>query len=499
MALPEHVQEKRNALVAKVIKDIEAGKPFFWNSEHFGKPAHNIALGAPYRGLNRMRLMIAAEEQGYTDSRWCTYKQAQEKGWQVKKGEFDSQNLLAALADGAIAQSMNGEAIKKMLLAVQNNNSNLEVLTAVDSRGMQIARTIGENAFRGDRPYFKEAMKGTAYTSDVYISGLTNGPCVTIAVPIKDSYGTVLGVLTADISLNSVRSLTEKIKLGSRGYIDVIDPKGTLLAHPDFTRVLNRESLANNSFTQMLMKGECGFMETESTQGILSLVVYTPVEDYRWGIIVYEPIEDVYDALIKSLIYISLFLLIIASLALWAAFATAKSISGPLQRMSLIAGEIAQGNLLSDMPEERVLELEDLRHSFLQMTGSLREIIAKVIGTAESVAIAADTLAAAATEMEKVTETTAIEVQGVASGSKEQAEMARNILANIERMLNNVEETNTAADTVGKTSIQMVNVSKQNIGEIIQAADSMNNAQQTVEKIAERIYSLDEMTKKLEK
>ncbi len=87
MPLPEHVQEKRNALVEKVIKDIEAGKPFFWNSEHFGKPAHNIAVGAPYRGLNRMRLMIAAEEHGYTDSRWCTYKQAQEKGWQVKKGE----------------------------------------------------------------------------------------------------------------------------------------------------------------------------------------------------------------------------------------------------------------------------------------------------------------------------------------------------------------------------------------------------------------------------
>ena len=44
MALPEHVQEQRNALVEKVIKDIEAGKPFFWDSEHFGKPAHNMAL-----------------------------------------------------------------------------------------------------------------------------------------------------------------------------------------------------------------------------------------------------------------------------------------------------------------------------------------------------------------------------------------------------------------------------------------------------------------------
>ncbi len=87
MPLPEHVQDQRNVLVEKVVKDIEAGKPFFWDSEHFGRPAQNIALGEQYHGLNRMRLMIAAEDGGYTDSRWGTYKQAQAKGWQVKRGE----------------------------------------------------------------------------------------------------------------------------------------------------------------------------------------------------------------------------------------------------------------------------------------------------------------------------------------------------------------------------------------------------------------------------
>ena len=46
MLLSEHVQEQRNALVEKVIEDIEAEKPFFWDSEHFGRPAHNMALGA---------------------------------------------------------------------------------------------------------------------------------------------------------------------------------------------------------------------------------------------------------------------------------------------------------------------------------------------------------------------------------------------------------------------------------------------------------------------
>ena len=87
MALPNHVQEKRNDLVERVVADIKEGKPFFWDKEHYGMPSHNIVKGSPYRGLNRMRLIIASREKGYTDSRWGTYKQASEKGWQVRKGE----------------------------------------------------------------------------------------------------------------------------------------------------------------------------------------------------------------------------------------------------------------------------------------------------------------------------------------------------------------------------------------------------------------------------
>ena len=57
MPLPNHVQEKRDEIVEQVIQDIQAGKPFFWDCEHYGKPAHNIAQGNLYHGLNRMRLI----------------------------------------------------------------------------------------------------------------------------------------------------------------------------------------------------------------------------------------------------------------------------------------------------------------------------------------------------------------------------------------------------------------------------------------------------------
>ncbi|MBP3673470.1 MAG: DUF1738 domain-containing protein [Oscillospiraceae bacterium] len=39
-----------------------------------------------YRGINSLYLSYVADELGYKDPRWCTYNQAQEKGWQVRKG-----------------------------------------------------------------------------------------------------------------------------------------------------------------------------------------------------------------------------------------------------------------------------------------------------------------------------------------------------------------------------------------------------------------------------
>ena len=48
---------------------------------------HNGATGRYYRGFNRMYLGVVMFEQGWTDPRFMTYKQAKEQGGQVRKGE----------------------------------------------------------------------------------------------------------------------------------------------------------------------------------------------------------------------------------------------------------------------------------------------------------------------------------------------------------------------------------------------------------------------------
>ena len=53
------------------------------------------------------------------------------------------------------------------------------------------------------RPYFKEAIKGSIYKSEPYISSDTNGYCIALSVPIKNSFGQVIGIVMGDLVLEN--------------------------------------------------------------------------------------------------------------------------------------------------------------------------------------------------------------------------------------------------------------------------------------------------------
>ncbi len=74
-----------------IIAALEAGVkpwscPWLRVSGMSGLPS-NYATGTAYSGMNIMLLWCSASKQGFSDSRWMTYKQAQAAGGQVRKGE----------------------------------------------------------------------------------------------------------------------------------------------------------------------------------------------------------------------------------------------------------------------------------------------------------------------------------------------------------------------------------------------------------------------------
>ena len=58
-----------------------------WHAMWVTMRPENVISGKRYRGVNSFWLSFVADAMGYKDNRWCTFKQAKEKGWHVKKGE----------------------------------------------------------------------------------------------------------------------------------------------------------------------------------------------------------------------------------------------------------------------------------------------------------------------------------------------------------------------------------------------------------------------------
>ncbi|QFY45023.1 DUF1738 domain-containing protein [Candidatus Methylospira mobilis] len=98
----------------KILADLEKGvrtwfKP--WSGEHL---AGNItrplrANGLPYRGVNILLLWAASIEQGFSSQVWMTFKQAQELGANVRKGERGSLVVYANTFTKTEANEQTGE------------------------------------------------------------------------------------------------------------------------------------------------------------------------------------------------------------------------------------------------------------------------------------------------------------------------------------------------------------------------------------------------------
>lgn len=82
MKTKETILPHRKELVDKVIANLEKGTiPWHrgWSSDDC--PTNTIT-NKEYRGINFLLLSLYE----YSDNRWCTFMQAKEKGWQIKKG-----------------------------------------------------------------------------------------------------------------------------------------------------------------------------------------------------------------------------------------------------------------------------------------------------------------------------------------------------------------------------------------------------------------------------
>lgn len=118
------IQETRNLVVARLVDDMEK-KGLGWEADWrqcFSN--RNAITNKPYRGANQLLLSYAQQVRGFSDPRWCTFKQAKDNGWRVKKGarscqierwvKFESKNEDKASEEGEHGEGRKAEPLRRL-------------------------------------------------------------------------------------------------------------------------------------------------------------------------------------------------------------------------------------------------------------------------------------------------------------------------------------------------------------------------------------------------
>lgn len=111
--------------------------------------------------------------------------------------------LLAGTAKDRRITSMDAYSHKEVLQAILEKNTELEAAWTNHEDGQFVVSLPPAGIANAQtREWYKQAMRGEFYVSEVYVSAISHQPCLTISLPICDTItGTVIGVLGVDLRL----------------------------------------------------------------------------------------------------------------------------------------------------------------------------------------------------------------------------------------------------------------------------------------------------------
>jgi signal transduction histidine kinase len=226
-------------------------------------------------------------------------------------------------------------------------------------------------------PGFQRALQGLPDYGPVYFVQ-NSEPYMTIAFPIEQFAGTVIGVLRAEVNLKHVWDVVSSIKAGAAGHAYVVNRTGDLISHRDISLVLQRRNLADLDQVKAAFQAASGTPRHEVTlatnlEGKKVISSHAFIPSLQWVVIIERPTEEAYAPLHASMLRTATLLLVAFTVALLASFFMRQRVVRPLEALRRGVEQIGKGDLNHRLDMKSGDEIEILGDEFNKMAEHLRE------------------------------------------------------------------------------------------------------------------------------
>lgn len=265
---------------------------------------------------------------------------------------------------------------------------------SLDKNGRVIRKHLGDSDdydYTG-MSWFRDALKSkdAVWSDPYYDKGGGDTMMVTCSYPLRDSKGTVVGVITADMSLAELSQEIDRLRPMDDSYAFIVSDKGIFMAHPDSTLILKKDIYSYGrqvgcrhiaEVGRQMLARKSGATHTDMA-GMDALVVYEPVPGTGWSICCVSPYKSVMSRLgfitAQSAVFLFIGLILIIVLVRLVVLYSMK----PLGKLTAAADRISEGDLNVTLPEMKPSDdIGRLNNAFAEMQKSLRQQMEQLVVT----------------------------------------------------------------------------------------------------------------------
>ena len=378
-------------------------------------------------------------------------------------------------------------------------------VTAITSgTGIQLAKSKGDLVEVSEREYFKQAMKGTVYVSDINVSKSNGSRISTFAVPVTDLKGTnIIGIVQRNYDLAVFHEFLKGELTEKKQEIVMVDRTGSVIAHSGHEiDPENPEDMSGEKF-YIDAQGESTKGSYVTTKGGKTWMVSWEKEPNTGWIVASSRLQAVALSEINNTVMLTFIIgLICLFAALVIIFFFSKRIANPISNVEASILQLSAGNLSTDF-NEKVLSnkdetgeigrsaktLADKLHSVIsqtkEMAGSLKSSGTELANSANMASDASTQVTEAVDEISRGSVSKAESIQDA-------AENTANIGTDIDDITNDVSQLNQFASEMKASCDQVTNTMEELI---VQS----NDVSESVKEIGETIRSTNDSANEISK
>lgn len=360
--------------------------------------------------------------------------------------------------------------------------------------------------------YKNTKAKGDVYYSSPYIDAASSNFTISIAKPLKDSNGSITGVVSEDILLNDMTKTIKDINLDGLGYAFLIDQTGVIVAHPDSKLAGKnlKDTPELGSLTAALLSAPSGKTDY-SYNGSDRQLYFKKMPSTGWivGLSISKDLafREYYSTRNRLIITVAIILVVAMLLAIWAA----NSFIKPIRKLQVNVKRVAEGDLTTRVDIKGKDEIASLGTDFNIMSDNLSHLLRKVAETAADVSSASHDMHQHAKNTGTIASQISSAVQELAQGASDQAEAVysgseklTHMTGSINQIGESVKRTQTAVletDSAvlagyetAERQAELAAESRQTTTAAGEAVDSLALKTQDIERLAEAIHDIAAQT-----